>query len=114
MKFAAASCFLGLISTVLAQTPLAINTPTTPVYQCEDLLITWQGGVEPYSLGYLIGGSTSIPGHEFFATGLTGYSYDWTVSVDYYTPIALVVQDNTGTRAETATFTVERPNSGAC
>ncbi|KAG6329108.1 hypothetical protein ID866_9980 [Astraeus odoratus] len=111
MKFAAASFLLASVTAVLGQDTLTINSPTTPVYYDQPYLITWNGGVGPYDLGYvlyLVGGTTAIPGNEFFATGLPGYSYNWTVSVDYYTPIALVVQDSTGTLAETTVFTVER------
>lgn len=93
MKFSATAFVLGLVSAVLGQETLTIDSPTA-AYYCEPLLITWQGGEGPYNLGYLIGGSTPIPGHEFFATGVPGYSYDWTVSVSYYTPIALVVQED--------------------
>ncbi|KAI6109475.1 hypothetical protein F5141DRAFT_791707 [Pisolithus sp. B1] len=122
MKFSVTTLVLGLVSAVLGQETLTINTPTA-AYYCEPLLITWAGGVGPYNLVYLIGGSTPIPGHEFFATDVPGYSYEWTVSVSYCeclvfippvdayklsdTPIALVVQDSTGTTAESATFTVE-------
>ncbi|KAI6128294.1 hypothetical protein EV401DRAFT_920184 [Pisolithus croceorrhizus] len=106
MKFSVTTLVLGLVSAVLGQETLTINTPTA-AYYCEPLLITWAGGVGPYNLVYLIGGNTPIPGHEFFATDVPGYSYEWTVSVSYYTPIALVVQDSTGATAESATFTVE-------
>lgn len=106
MKFSATAFVLGLVSAVLGQETLTIDSPTA-AYYCEPLLITWQGGEGPYNLGYLIGGTTPIPGHEFFATGVPGYSYEWTVSVSYYTPIALVVQDSTGATAESATFYVE-------
>ncbi|KIK18932.1 hypothetical protein PISMIDRAFT_683611, partial [Pisolithus microcarpus 441] len=106
MKFSATAFVLGLVSAVLGQETLTIDSPTA-AYYCEPLLITWQGGEEYSPRRYLIGGSTPIPGHEFFATGVPGYSYDWTVSVSYYTPIALVVQDSTGATAESATFYVE-------
>lgn len=106
MKLSATALFLGLVSAVLGQETLTINTPSA-AYYCEPLLITWAGGVGPFSLGYLIAGTTPIPGHEWFAAGLTGDSYDWTVSVSYYTPIALVVQDSTGAVAESGTFYVD-------
>ncbi|KAI6045765.1 hypothetical protein EDC04DRAFT_2634868 [Pisolithus marmoratus] len=106
MKFSVATLFLGLASTVLGQEILTINSPSV-AYYCQPLLITWEGGEGPYNLVYLIAGTTPIPGHEYFATGVAGYSYLWTVSVSFYTPIALIVQDSTGATAETATFYVE-------
>ncbi|KAI6160044.1 hypothetical protein EDD17DRAFT_1835183 [Pisolithus thermaeus] len=117
MKFSVTTLVLGLVSAVLGQETLTINTPTA-AYYCEPLLITWAGGDPttwvhlPY-LDYRDTLSEEIP--RFPATSFSQRTF--LAILDAYrlsdTPIALVVQDSTGATAESATFTVEYGSKGA-
>ncbi|KAF8910669.1 hypothetical protein CPB84DRAFT_1743490 [Gymnopilus junonius] len=111
----ASSLAVALLSAagVLAQSStLTINTPIAPVV-CEPLLINWSGGTPPYFLSI-------VPGNQPGAAALfdfgqqNGNSITWTVNVTAGTTLGLDLRDNTGTLAQSASFTIQSSTNTAC
>ncbi|KAI0634635.1 hypothetical protein C8Q77DRAFT_1113631 [Trametes polyzona] len=101
MRFALTYVFAVLAATALAADPLVVDTPTESV-QCETTHITWSGGVPPFHL------KRKFDGISEDASGLTEHKFDWiTTNVPAGTVVTIEVDDATGAKAESASFTVQ-------
>ncbi|KAI0649677.1 hypothetical protein C8Q79DRAFT_1006031 [Trametes meyenii] len=49
MRFSVSAVIVSFATLAFAADPLILNTPAS-VTQCEETLITWQGGVAPFTL----------------------------------------------------------------
>jgi len=109
MKTTFASLAL-FVAGVLAQ--FTINTPAN-VVECQPTLITWSGGVAPYFLSILPGGSPTAAALEDLGQ-MNTTSVTWTCNIQAGVSLGLTLRDSSGAVAQSAPFTVNPGSSTSC
>ena len=103
-----ATGLLTFIIAIATLTPVAHGAPPTNVlqlfqplqaFQCQDLTISWQGGVPDYNL-------TIISDHVEEFSGISGTTFQWLVDVPSGSPVAVSLMDSTGTSTDSPLFQV--------
>ncbi|PIL28591.1 hypothetical protein GSI_08632 [Ganoderma sinense ZZ0214-1] len=108
----------GLVAFASAQNPLVINTPVD-VVQCQVTILTWEGGVAPFSLKTLVTYAIrSIRTEDqetiFTASNLQGTSFGWDASVPAGTVVGFDVKDATGALAQSAFVAIQSSSDNTC
>ncbi|KAJ7456170.1 hypothetical protein FB451DRAFT_1564749 [Mycena latifolia] len=75
------------------------------IFQCGTYLFKWSGGRPPYKL---------VTGNEVIATGVTSFSYEWTVNYAAGAVVNFGVTDGFGDSGVTATFVVLASTDSSC
>jgi hypothetical protein len=109
MKITFASLAL-FVAGALAQ--LTINTPAN-VVECQPILLSWSGGVSPYFLSILPGGSPTAAALEDLGE-MNTTSVTWTCNIQAGVSLGLTLRDSSGTVAQSAPFTVNPGSSTTC
>lgn len=98
------------VAGALAQ--FTINTPAN-VVECQPTLISWSGGVSPFFLSILPGGSPTAAALENLGQQ-NGTSVTWTCNIQAGVSLGLTLRDSTGATAQSAPFTVNPGSSITC
>ncbi|KAF8905106.1 hypothetical protein CPB84DRAFT_1772447 [Gymnopilus junonius] len=101
----------ALVSSAAAQT-FTINTPLN-VQVCLPVLINWTGGTPPYFLSILPAGQPSA--NALVDLGQqSGNSVTWIANLPVGTGAFLDLRDNTGTLAQSGSFTIQTGTNTSC
>ncbi|KAJ7091919.1 hypothetical protein B0H15DRAFT_799672 [Mycena belliarum] len=76
---------------------------------CQAVQLTWEGGVEPWSLSILSASASNSSLHNLGTS--TSSLFTWTVDVPPGTSVALQVQDSTGDVGQSPLFTIQQGTS---
>lgn len=95
--YTAAASALILSSLAAAQSTLTVNTPSS-LFECSPVLLSWTGGVAPYTLRINQAGSTSVA-LETLVQSTSETSYTWTVNQPAGIKVTVAVTDSTGAPA---------------
>ncbi|KAH9900051.1 uncharacterized protein BXZ73DRAFT_111632 [Epithele typhae] len=99
MKFTLSTLPILAAMAAAASARFIINTPAQAP-QCSDTLVTWEGGVAPYDLMYVL----RTFQRAFF--NLTGHSFVWEVDLNAGSVVTLVLEDATGAETQSAPVTI--------
>ncbi|KAI0356778.1 hypothetical protein OH77DRAFT_1422988 [Trametes cingulata] len=111
MKFLTVSLTAAAtVAYAFAADTLVINTPVDAV-QCEPTLITWEGGVAPYSL-FITDVTNSVVQEGF--PDLDGHSFTWNTNFPAGHLIELDIFDSSAQTATSGLFTIQNGPDSSC
>lgn len=103
------------IASVAAQGALTVDTPAGVLF-CLPFQITFHGGTPPYILNLQRGGDPSAPAVEVLSSSIAASPLTWFVTQPVGSAFFVRIQDSTGARAESGTFTIQQGTvtAGTC